>query len=446
MAQKKDWKNKYLAIVQELEEKESAWKSTDALLRKTISCLSIAGCGIDPVLDDQRRQIESLAREKTDVDLEPAVDELSRMVSNPGTYSQVDEQQKASDHASAVPVQEVLTALLKKLTVIQAGTDSAKPLQTELLGNIDEDELPETLDKIVESIAETLARLNREKIGVEEFIIEISRQLSKISEVITSDRESNQIELEDRQSLQYLIHDSVKSIESSFDNASEIGQIQHIVASTVQQIRSGLEDFVRRSNQRQEAINERNDRLMAQIAIMTKQTQILNRKLRENRKKLLFDTLTGAGSRLSYEETLDQEMSRWNRYGRSFSYAILDIDFFKQINDTHGHNAGDQALKLVGRMLMSEIRKADTVFRIGGEEFVLIMPATPVDKAAALVNKLRDKIARQPLHFDQERVSITLSAGLTEPIENDNIKSLSERADQALYKAKHAGRNCQFIG
>jgi diguanylate cyclase len=517
--QEKNWKDKYKAVVLELEEKESAWRATDALLRKTISRVGIAGRGIDPMLDDQLRKIQQLSREKTDARLGPALDELSRTVSNledkpavtavntrektaPVTPTplfsllqgiQFKEEQRQelnsicdtllnsfSDgksttdvtpqihklanlinqnisesgavrqesvtvQSSTVTVHEVLTTLLEKLTVIQDGTDSANLLQTEVLDHIDEDEWPQTLDKIVGCISEALTRLNREKTGIEEFIIEITRQLSKISEVITSDRESNQTEIKDRRSLQHLIHDSVKSIESSFDNASEIGQLQHIVASTMQKIHSGFEDFVTRSNQRQEAINERNGHLMEQIAIMTKKTQTLNRKLRENRKKLLFDTLTGAGSRLSYDETLEQEMSRWSRYGTSFSYAILDIDFFKKINDTCGHNAGDEALKLVARMLMSEIRKADSVFRIGGEEFVLIMPATPVDMAAALVNKLRDKIARSPIHSNQKRISMTLSAGLTEPVENDNIESLSERADRALYQAKHSGRNCQFI-
>ena len=172
----------------------------------------------------------------------------------------------------------------------------------------------------------------------------------------------------------------------------------------------------------------------------------MNRKLRENRKKLLYDALTGAGSRLSYDETLDQEMSRWNRYGTSFSYVILDIDFFKKINDSFGHNAGDKALKIVAKMMMSEIRKADTIFRIGGEEFVLLLPNTPVDKAALLVNKLRDKISQSPIHCNQQRVSLTLSAGLTEPVKNDSIEALFDRADKALYKAKNSGRNCQFTG
>jgi diguanylate cyclase len=518
VAQDRDWKDKYKAVVLELEEKESEWNSTDALLRKAINRLSIVGRGVDAMLDDQLRRIQALSREKADASLDLALGELSQIVSkledspaaaasntpeeseneaatlffslvqeiqfreeqrheftsicdtllssftNGETDSDVTPQihklanlinqnmnttgtagQVTVTDQSAVSVHEVLTTLLEKLTVIQGGADSANLLQTEVLDHIDEDEWPETLDKIVGCISETLTKLNREKTGIEEFIIEITRQLSKISEVITSGRESNQTEIEDRESLQRLIHESVMSIESSFDNASEIEQLQHIVANTMKQIHSGFEDFVTRSNQRQEAINERNDHLMVQIATMTKKTQTLNRKLRENRKKLLFDTLTGAGSRLSYDETLGQEMSRWSRYGTSFSYAILDIDFFKKINDNYGHNAGDKALKLIAGMLMSEIRRADKIFRIGGEEFVLILPGTPVNKAAALVNKLRDKIAQSPIHFNQKRVSITLSAGLTEPVENDSIESLSERADQALYQAKHSGRNCQFI-
>ena len=167
--------------------------------------------------------------------------------------------------------------------------------------------------------------------------------------------------------------------------------------------------------------------------------------LMENREKLLYDALTGVYSRMAYDERIAQELARWNRYGTPFSYVILDIDHFKRINDTYGHNAGDKALKIVAQLMLQYLRQSDYVFRIGGEEFVLLLTNTPAASADTMTQKLRDGIAGSSFHFKGEPVSLTLSAGITETRPNDDFESIYERADQALYKAKHSGRNCQFI-
>ena len=167
--------------------------------------------------------------------------------------------------------------------------------------------------------------------------------------------------------------------------------------------------------------------------------------LHENREKLLYDALTGVYSRMAYDERIMQELARWTRYQTPFSYAILDIDHFKRINDSYGHNAGDKALKIIGQMMLKYVRQSDYVFRIGGEEFVLLLTSTPADQAGKMVEKLRAGIAASSFHFKGEPVQLTLSAGITETRSNDNVETIYERADKALYKAKNSGRNCQFI-
>ena len=179
---------------------------------------------------------------------------------------------------------------------------------------------------------------------------------------------------------------------------------------------------------------------------METETQTLQLNLNANRKKLLYDSLTGVRSRLAYDEQIEQELVRWQRYQTPFSYAILDIDHFKRINDDYGHNAGDNALKFIAQTMKKNLRKSDFIFRIGGEEFVLLLTNTGVENAEGLVNSLRDSISASSLHFKQERVVINLSAGITEVTKDDSVESLYERADQALYRAKNSGRNCQFTG
>ena len=167
--------------------------------------------------------------------------------------------------------------------------------------------------------------------------------------------------------------------------------------------------------------------------------------LQENRTKLLYDALTGVYSRMAYDERIQQELARWTRYETPFSYVILDIDHFKRINDTYGHNAGDKALKLVAQLMTTYVRQSDYVFRIGGEEFVLLLTSTAQDNARKLVEKMRAGIAASSFHFKGEPVTLTLSAGITETRGGDDGESIYERADKALYKAKNSGRDCQFI-
>ena len=351
-------------------------------------------------------------------------------------------QQTGVDGAS---ISDVLTTLLERLTVVQGVGDSASLLQSRVLDGIEENEWSDTLNEIVASITDTLKRLNEEKHELEGFIWNVTEQLGQITEVISADSEDHLLDQEDRQSLHDLMQESVITIKSKFDSVDNILQLKSEVTHNIDLIRSGVEEFMVSANTRQQAIEERNHDLLEKISSMEKETETLQKTLTENRKKLLFDSLTGVGSRLAYDEHFEQEMARWKRYGTTFSYAILDIDHFKNINDRHGHSAGDKALKIAAKMMLSQIRKADSIYRIGGEEFVLLLPNTKIQQAEPLVNKLRESIANSDIHFKQERVLLTLSAGLTEPRENDDINSLYERADSALYRAKNSGRNCQFV-
>ncbi len=348
--------------------------------------------------------------------------------------------------ATNASISEMLSTLLERLSVVLCTEDPVKLLHSDSFDNIDEDNWQDIINQTVSYITEAIGKLNLEKSDLEDFIVKVTEQLVTISDVIAADQLDQQSDKEDRHSLQQMMQSSLKSIEDDFDNASEIGHLKNVVAQNLKQIQSGIEGFVNRANERQESIDERNSHLVAQIAAMDEKTRSLKRKLDENREKLLFDTLTGAGSRLSYDETLKQELARWKRYGEGFSYAILDIDHFKRINDKYGHSAGDKALKIVVRMMMSRIRKSDTIFRIGGEEFVLLLPNTSTDKADVLVKKLRATVAKSSIHCKQEPVTLTLSAGITAPQQDDVVKSLYERADKALYRAKNSGRDCQFIG
>jgi len=157
------------------------------------------------------------------------------------------------------------------------------------------------------------------------------------------------------------------------------------------------------------------------------------------------DPLTGLGNRRSLQEDLAVLHARSQRYGRGYALAMCDIDRFKAYNDTHGHQAGDRALRAVAATIAQEIRGGDSVYRYGGEEFLLILPEQTLDTALVAVERVRSAVQRlaipQPAAEPGDR--LTLSAGIAayDPGEAPTAEELLQRADAALYRAKAAGRN-----
>ncbi|WP_447555060.1 GGDEF domain-containing protein [Vreelandella sp. EE22] len=150
------------------------------------------------------------------------------------------------------------------------------------------------------------------------------------------------------------------------------------------------------------------------------------------------DMLTGLYNRARFDALLKKEISRLSRYTRPFSLIMLDIDFFKAINDNHGHDVGDQVLAGLGKLLKENLRKADSCARWGGEEFMILAPETSLEQAVQLAEKIRYRI--KETQFSQAG-RVTVSLGVIEARPNESQKSVMKRADNALYMAKEEGRD-----
>jgi diguanylate cyclase (GGDEF)-like protein/PAS domain S-box-containing protein len=156
----------------------------------------------------------------------------------------------------------------------------------------------------------------------------------------------------------------------------------------------------------------------------------------------LFDSLTGALNRPAFFQHAEKEFARGKRYYRPLSVIMLDIDHFKRINDQYGHHGGDQVLQLFAEVCQEVIRSTDLMGRIGGEEFALLLPDTPINSAYNLAERLRERINKFPYLAGDMLIEVTASLGVAELQSDDtNFKALLQRADAALYEAKHAGRN-----
>lgn len=156
----------------------------------------------------------------------------------------------------------------------------------------------------------------------------------------------------------------------------------------------------------------------------------------------LRDPLTGLPNRRALDEVLAKERERVRRGGPAFSLVALDLDHFKRINDTCGHAGGDAVLEEAGRRLQATVRRMDTVARTGGEEFVVLAPATSGDAARVLAERLRQAIASRPFELPEGPLPVTVSIGVAASLPEETAPEQPlKRADAALYRAKEGGRN-----
>jgi diguanylate cyclase (GGDEF)-like protein len=150
------------------------------------------------------------------------------------------------------------------------------------------------------------------------------------------------------------------------------------------------------------------------------------------------DSLTGIANRRAFMHALEGEVVRAHRYGESLALIMYDIDHFKQVNDTYGHDAGDDVLKGVARLVKSHVRATDLVARWGGEEFMVLVPQSDIAHARMVAEKLQSLIGAQ--RFDRVG-AVTASFGVAVVEPHDDVGALLKKADSALYRAKEGGRN-----
>jgi two-component system cell cycle response regulator len=189
-----------------------------------------------------------------------------------------------------------------------------------------------------------------------------------------------------------------------------------------------------------------NSRVLKAKMLAMQRIATMRRELIATQKKLEMqantDSLTGLANRRHFTQLLNAEMARSTRYDTPLTLAYLDLDHFKQVNDSFGHQAGDDVLRKVAQFFSDTIRSEDFIGRIGGEEFCLCMPGIDIAAAQQACERYRQGIEALRIQSDAFELKVTVSIGLTQLTAADvTIDSLLERADSALYRAKHNGRN-----
>ena len=185
------------------------------------------------------------------------------------------------------------------------------------------------------------------------------------------------------------------------------------------------------------------DGKVSKVVVVSRDITELKRLEADLREMAATDTLTGLHNRRHFLGQLEQELARVRRIkAHCAAVLMLDVDYFKKVNDSFGHSTGDDALRHLATLIQNELRKADTAGRIGGEEFALILPGADLCAAELFSERLRQKIADTPMTLETGSIPLTISIGVTQiKISDANADVALARADRALYHSKECGRN-----
>jgi diguanylate cyclase len=228
-------------------------------------------------------------------------------------------------------------------------------------------------------------------------------------------------------------HDKIEVCATKINQAESIDKLRDVLDEVIhetQQIQLSTQrsrDELRAAKQRVEEAEQRIGELQAELDQASRLVR--------------HDQLTGALNRRGLEEALDKEVARARRRQAVLCVALLDIDNFKKLNDSLGHDAGDAALIHLATVIRESMRPHDTVARFGGEEFVLLLPDTTLEDAQTALIRLQRELTRRIFMHNNDRQLITFSAGVTDFRADDNQTTVTKRADAAMYAAKQAGRN-----
>jgi diguanylate cyclase len=451
VATEQQWKSKYRELVDELEEKERAWAKLETALRGAAGKLAMAALGQSPELDSAIDHVMAVLRtDPTMLNLDSSMTGLMRALHAESAVEHKSAPAGAAPGgvvivptASAVTdeIVSLLRALVRRLAQIAPLAETAAALSRRLELGVPEGGWEPFLVSVADAVGEVASTLEAQRRELEDFLELVTRQLAEFEDWTRWQAGAAQSRRDDTAGLSLTVQAEMVNLQHEVASSPDLAYLKTKVQARLDNVARELMEFRHKEAQRHAEDERRAGELAKEISKLKGRTEELAKLCAEQEAKLMIDSLTGCHSRYAYEQRLNEEFQRWQRHSQPLSFSIWDIDLFKRVNDSYGHEAGDRLLRRVAELFAHNKRAEDFLARIGGEEFVLLLPMTTLEAAATVAEKLRGVIEGAAFRHHGEPVRVTISAGLTEFRPGDTPTAVYERADRALYQAKQQGRN-----
>lgn len=396
---------------------------------------------------------------KDQAEAEPEVDEADQESSDDGSSEEeavVPEPDLAGDESEddgpyalpsspepsyssvAVHIEDTLLGLLNELTLPEHHRPQAEAMRVRLENGLNWYELLPILDDLAVLM---LAITDSGQHEFELYLKQLNERLVSFQANLQAASDDHAGQQTASRELNDQLREHVGDLQSSVQEAADLNSLKTVLETRLESLLGTMDAHQKQRDEREHEVASRLQALASRVATMEQEAIGIHAHLEEQRQKALIDTLTGLPNRAAWNERLEYEVGQLQKHRSSLLLGILDLDHFKRINDGYGHLAGDKVLKIVATQLKKHLRASDFIARFGGEEFVVLLPDTRNDDGIALLERVRETIEQCPFHFKGERVTITVSMGVTTFKPGEHSDLVLKRADQALYRAKHEGRN-----
>ncbi len=331
-----------------------------------------------------------------------------------------------------------LIQLLDLLSRNDAFKDETNILRERLIDGLKIDELPEILHSITTML---LNIFNSEYERIELFFEKFTKRFAAVENLIINILEVDSLSNTQSNYLNQEVCDSVAEVKGELEKAESLERLEKSLTSRLDRIIDCMGEYKKIGEERLQNAKRQLDELHTRLKESESDIKSLQDELQQEHHVAMHDPLTQLPNRLAYDQAALGYIKRYNIENKSLYLVVIDIDYFKKINDSYGHLAGDKVLKKISEILMESTDKAAIIARYGGEEFVMLFYDLALNELKHLVEKIRHDVEYSGFHFQNEPVRITASFGVASYKENDSTELLFQRADGALYQAKKKGRN-----
>ncbi len=341
---------------------------------------------------------------------------------------------------------DALQTLLDHLSLPRDAQTRLADITPRLQNARGDDELRVIAKELAAFMGDVISALQAEITSLNGFLVTIKGRLETVSSHVVEESRDHKRAAAAREHLDHTVRRSLDDMRGKVERTQDIEVLKSTIQHQLAHIGGSISSYLETETRRAFVAEKARRHLADQVAAMKKESDQLREKLAEAQSRASRDALTGLPNRVAYGERIRMERARMQRHGTPLTLAVIDIDHFKGINDTWGHQAGDRVLKHLARELGDQVRASDFFARIGGEEFVLVLPETRLAGAHVVLEKLREHIARCRFKYKDAPINVTISCGLAEFAAGESADAAFARADAGLYAAKSGGRNrCEAV-